>query len=320
MSRFKVLVAFFGLAVLLAAAYFGPGRIDQGWLRAWIAPELERALRQGAAIDGAIDFALLPRPMVKVRQVRITRDGKLSADIPEIEANLKVWPLLSGKLEPDSLVLSHPDIHLEAAPSPTQQADAAPSAAPGTAPAAAAPSKPGLAAPRANVRVVIEKGVLTIPGPGGQPLRLDPVDLQLVTAENALSVSGRVAMAQTGIQVDGDAHWLDGALQSTALNLHVDGGAVLHWTGQGDPLSAEHPLTGKLTAHLDDPATLLGDMPAVPVGLAGDVSVQPGQIEAKNLLLSVGDAELRGEGHLDEGDLPRATLSLHAAMLDLRKS
>ncbi|GEM_PF-6722843 len=318
MSRFKVLVASFALALLLVAVYAGPSRIDQGWLRAWIAPELERALRQGATIDGAIDFALLPRPMVKVRQVRIARDGKLSADIPEIEANLKVWPLLFGKLEPDSLVLSHPDIHLEAAPSPTQQAAAVP--APGTPSASAMQSKPGLAAPRADVRLVIEKGALTIPGPGGQPLRLDPVDLQVTTTDDSLSVSGRVEMAQAGIKVDGDAHWLDGALQTTALTLHVDGGAVLHWTGQGDPLSADHPLTGKLTAHLDDPATLLGDMPAVPVGLAGDVTIKPGQIEANNLLLSIGDAELRGEGHLDEGDTPRATLALHAAMLDLRKS
>jgi len=318
MSRFKVLVGFFALALLLIAAYAGPGRIDQGWLRAWIAPELERAFRQGAAIDGAIDFALLPRPMVKVRQVRIARGGTLSADIPEIEANLKVWPLLRGRLEPDSLVLSHPDIHFEAAPSPTQQAVAASGPASGTAPVA--PSKPGLAAPRTNVRVVIEKGALTIPGPGGQPVRLDPVDLKVTTADDSLSVSGRVEMAQTGIKVDGDAHWLEGALQTSALTLHVDGGAVLHWTGQGDPLSAAHPLTGKLNAHLDDPATLLGDMPAVPVGLAGDVTVKPGLIEAKNLLLSVGDAELRGEGHLDEGDMPRATLSLHAALLDLRKS
>jgi len=321
MSRFKVLVGFFALALLLVAAYAGPGRIDQGRLRAWIAPELERAFRQGAAIDGAIDFALLPRPMVKVRQVRIARDGKLSADIPEIEANVKLWPLLFGKLEPESLVLSRPDIHLEAppVPAPVSQVPAPPSDSIAV-PAAAAPSKPGLAAPRPGIRVVIEKGALTVPGPGGQPLRLAPVDLKLLTSDNSLSLSGRVALAQTGIQIDGDAHWLDGALQSTALTLHVDGGAVLHWTGQGDPLSEDHPLAGKLTARLDDPATLLGDMPAVPVGLSGEITLKPGQVEAKNLLLSVGDAELRGEGHLDEGDVPRATLSLHAAVLDLRKS
>jgi len=321
MSRFKVLVGVFALALLLVAAYAGPGRIDQGRLRAWVAPELERALRQGASIGGAIDFALLPRPMVKVRQVRIARDGKLSADIPEVEANLKLWPLLFGKLEPDSLVLSRPDIHLEAAPAPVSSPQAAaPAPAPSAPPVAAAPSRQGLAAPRPGIRVVIEKGALTIPGPGGQPLRLDPVDLQLLTGDDSLSVSGRVSVAQTGIRIDGDAHWLDGALQSTALTLHVDGGAVLHWTGQGDPLSEEHPLTGKLAARLDDPATLLGDMPAVPVGLAGDVTVKPGQIEAKNLLLSVGDAELRGEGRLDQGEVPHATLSLHAAMLDLRKA
>jgi hypothetical protein len=64
---------------------------------------------------------------------------------------------------------------------------------------------------------------------------------------------------------------------------------------------------------------LLGDMPPVPIGLAGDLTVKPGQVDAKNLQLAIGDAELRGEGHLEEGDLPRATLTLHAATLDLQK-
>ena len=323
MSKFKFLALGFTLAVLLVLAYAGPGRIDQGRLRAWVAPELERALRQGASIDGAIDFALLPRPMVKVRQVKMSKDGKLIADIPEIEANLKLWPLLRGKLEPESLVLSRPDIHLEALPTPQAAAVPAPGPTPDAAPQSVVPAKSSLGVPRAIGRVVIEKGSLTLPDIDGQQIHLAPVDLQLVTADDSISISGRVGAGQTGVRIDGDAHWLDGALQSTALTLRIDGGAVLHWTGQGDPLSSDHPLTGKLSARLDDPATLLGDMPAVPVGLAGDITVKPGQVEAKNLLLSIGDAELRGEGHLDEGEsggpLPHVVLALHAKTLDLRK-
>jgi uncharacterized protein involved in outer membrane biogenesis len=327
MNKFKFLALGVTLAVLLVLAYAGPGRIDQARLRAWVAPELERALRQGVAVDGAIDFALLPRPMVKVRQVKVARDGKLIADMPEIEANLKLWPLLMGKLEPDSLVLSRPDIHLEALPAPPSRTSAipAPGPAPDTAAVDATPpsndvsSKSGLGVPRAIGRVVIEKGSLTLPEIGGQQLHLAPVDLQIVTADDAVSISGRVMAGQTGIHIEGDAHWLGGVLQATALTLRVDGGAVLHWTGQGDPLSGDHPLTGKLSARLDDPATLLGDMAAVPVGLAGDVTIKPGQVEANNLLLSIGDAELRGDGRLDTGDMPRATLTLHAATLDLQK-
>jgi uncharacterized protein involved in outer membrane biogenesis len=319
MSKFKFLALTFGLAVLLAAAYVGPSRIDQGRLRAWVAPELERALRQGASIDGAIDFALLPRPMIKVRQVKVVRDGRLIADIPEIEANLQMWPLLVGRLQPESLVLSRPDIHLEALPAPRAAAVPPPGPPPDALPKPAAPSKSGLAAPKAIGRVVIEQGSLTLPEIGGQAVRLSPVDLQIVAAEDAISISGRAAAFGTGMRVDGDAHWVDGLLQATALTLKVDGGAVLHWTGQGDPLSAERPLTGKLSARIDDPATLIGDVPAVPVGLAGDLTVRPGQVEAQNLLLSIGDAELRGEGHLDEGAAPRVTLALHAATIDLQK-
>jgi uncharacterized protein involved in outer membrane biogenesis len=109
-------------------------------------------------------------------------------------------------------------------------------------------------------------------------------------------------------------------LHSTNLALRVDGGAVLRWTGQGDPLSPDHPLIGKLTAHLEDPAVLLGDRaPSVPTGLAGELTIRPGRVDAANLLLSLGDSEFRGDGQFTSGDMPRAALRLHAATVDLAK-
>ena len=319
MSKFKIIAAVAALCALVLGAWLAPRFVDQNSLRAWIAPQLQRALRQEVTIGGAIDFAVLPRPMVQVRQIIVGPADHKTADIPEIEATLKLWPLLFGRLEPDQLVLSRPDIHLDGVSLPkapssmSPVAPAAPSAAPAKAPATAAAFKNFT--PRDIGRVVIEKGTLVLPG-----LTLSPVDLKIVTSDDTLTLSGRIGTGQTGVQVDGDVHWLDGQLQASNLALRVDGGAVLRWTGQGDPLSADHPLIGKLTGHVQDPAVFFGEWaPPVPVALSGDLTAKPGQVDAANLVLSVGEADFHGDGHYGAGDTPNVALHLHAAMLDLAK-
>jgi uncharacterized protein involved in outer membrane biogenesis len=322
MNKFKIIAPFAVLGVLVLAAAFAPRFLDQNSLRAWVGPELQRALHQGVAIDGAIDIALLPRPMVTARQVSVTRQERKIADIPEIEATLKIWPLLIGRLEPEELVLSHPELHLDGPKQPGPPAalpEAAPvppsaqSAPPAEAPVAAAAFK-GFA-PRNIGRVIIDQGTLSLPG-----LTLSPLDLTIVTGDDSLSVSGRVGAGPGSAQIDGDAHWLDGQVQSTNLAMRFEGGAQLRWTGQGDPLSADHPLSGKLSGRIDQPAALLGERaPTAASSLSADITVKPGQVDAANLLLSIGPAELRGDGQFIPGDLPRAALHLHAATIDLEK-
>lgn len=318
MSQLRVIIAAAVLGALALALYLAPRFVDQNSLRAWVGPQLQRALRQEVAIDGAIDFTLLPRPMVQVRQISVGRPDHKIADIPEIEATLKLWPLVMGRLEPDALVLSRPDIHLDGLPPGKPPAAVVPPASSGE---AAAPAQaPASAAfknftPRDIGRIVIEKGTFALPG-----LTLSPVDLKIVTAADSLSLSGRVGAGRNRIEVDGDAHWLDGRLQASNLALRVEGGAMLRWSGQGDPLSDDHPLTGKLTGKIEDPALFFGEKaPPVPIALSGDITAKPGEIDAANLLLSVSDADFKGEGQYVAGDVPRVGLELHAATLDLEK-
>lgn len=324
MSKFKFLALVVGLAVLVIAAYAGPSFIDQTRLRAWVAPELEHALRQGVTINGAIDVALLPRPMIKARQVHVVRQEQTLADIPEIEARLKLWPLLTGRLVPEALVLSRPEIHLDVLAS-TQPPAPPPAGAPADpalepAPHADSPAKAGLGVPRAIGRVVVEKGVLILPDIAGRTIRLTAVDLKLSAEDAQLAISGRFMAGQTGMQVDGDARWLDGQLQTTSLSLRADGGGTLRWTGQGDPFSAEHSLAGRLAMRLGDPVTLLdGGAPAQPLALTADLALKQGGVEAKNIVFSVGDTDFKGEGQFAAGDVPHGSLSLHAVALDLDK-
>lgn len=318
MSKFRIITAVAALGVLVLLAYLAPRFVDQNSLRAWIEPQLQRALHQEVTIDGAIDFALLPRPMVQVRQISVGRPDHKTADIPEIEATLKLGPLLMGRLEPDQLVLSRPDIHLGGVPLPKVPAAVAAAAPPAdeAAPAPAeAPAPFKNFTPRDIGRVVIEKGTLSLPG-----LTLSPIDLKIVTSDDTLTLSGHVGAGRSAAQIDGDAHWLDGQLQASNLALRFDSGATLRWTGQGDPLSLDHPLAGKLTGRLGDPALILGEKaPAVPVALAADIAAQPGQFDAVNLTLSLGDADFQGEAHYLGGATPHSTLRLHAATLDLAK-
>jgi len=313
MSKVKILGVLAGLGALVLAAYLAPHFIDQSSLRAWIAPELQRVLRQGVAIDGPIDFAILPRPMVRARTVRVSQGDRQTAEIPEIEAELQFLPLLQGRLEPQRLVLSRPVLHLDAPSLPV--AAAASSAAPTAGQSAARPASGATGAPRISGRVDIEQGTLILPA-----LTLSPVDLKITAGDNTLTVAGRVVAGRVGLRVDGDAHWDEGLLRASTVALRFDGGAVLRWSGQGDPLSADHPLTGKLSGRLDDPAALLGqEITSPPLGLAADITARPGEIDAANLVVNAGDADFRGDGRYIAGETPRAAFHLHTATLDLAR-
>ena len=166
MSKFRIIAALAALGVLLLTVWLAPRFVDQNSLRAWIAPQLQRALHQEVAINGAIDFTLLPRPMVQVRQISVGHPDRRIAEIPEIEARLKLAPLLLGRLVPDQLVLSRPDIHLDGVPLAKVPAAVAPSA---PAPPSAQSAAPSTAAfknftPRDFGRVSIEMGTLALPG------------------------------------------------------------------------------------------------------------------------------------------------------------
>ena len=114
----KILFGFLALLVVaVAAALAAPSFIDWNAYRAEIAAEVRKATGRVLAIDGDIAVALLPRPMLSVTRARLANlEGAKAPDMIRLEAldvRAAFWPLLSGKVVVDSVVLRGAEIELE---------------------------------------------------------------------------------------------------------------------------------------------------------------------------------------------------------------
>ena len=114
----KILIGFLVVIVLaVAAALVAPSFIDWNAYRAEIAAEVRKATGRAMAIDGRIDVALLPTPKLSLTKARLANlDGAATPDMVRLEAldlRISLWPLLSGKVVVQSVVLKGADIRLE---------------------------------------------------------------------------------------------------------------------------------------------------------------------------------------------------------------
>lgn len=114
----KVLIGFVAiLAVAVGVALIAPSFIDWNAYRGEIAAEVRKATGRAFAIDGAIAVSLLPAPELSVRKARLANlKGAKDAEMVRLDAldlRIAFWPLLSGRVVVQSVVLRGADISLE---------------------------------------------------------------------------------------------------------------------------------------------------------------------------------------------------------------
>ncbi|NCP61897.1 MAG: AsmA family protein [Alphaproteobacteria bacterium] len=82
-----------------------------------IISKAKEALGRDLAIDGNIKFRILPRPYVKIKDIKLSSPSGYQkttlASVKEVEAILSIAPLFVGKIEVAKLVLDQPTISLE---------------------------------------------------------------------------------------------------------------------------------------------------------------------------------------------------------------
>lgn len=106
-----------GLAVLLAAlvavALVVPGFIDWANSRGWIAGRLGDLAGRPVAIDGAVDFAMLPTPRLVAEEVTLSGEqGAALLTAEQLELRILLLPLLLGRVELEHLTLVDPVLRL----------------------------------------------------------------------------------------------------------------------------------------------------------------------------------------------------------------
>ena len=108
-SKLKWLALPFAVAVLGAAA--APGTLSGDALRRELAEQVMHTTGLRASAEGKATFAVLPRPRIKLENVIISdENGALVINSDVLKGNLRILPLLAGRMELASVQLISPDI------------------------------------------------------------------------------------------------------------------------------------------------------------------------------------------------------------------
>ncbi len=343
----KLLFGLIGMVVAVAAAVLIlPGLIDWNGYKPDLIAEIRKATGRDMRIDGDLDLALLPSPRLSAAGVRIANvDGAAAPDMVRLEAlgvRIRLRPLLSGRIEVESMVLIEPAIELERLRDGRVNWVIAAAAVPGPARREAAAASDASDTPdasgRSGVRLEnlrIRNGAVTWrDSAAGTVERLTGVD----AAISAESLSGPFR-AEGGFVVRGAPIRFSAALgridavspAPMQLGLEVaETGAEARLAGALADVRRTPRLTGRLSARIPDPsklaAALAADAPPWSGGafsLSAEVDASAGRMSLDGLELRLGPTAATGRVAASFGEEVRADVALvvkHVDFDDLRRA
>jgi hypothetical protein len=299
-------VAILALALVIAL----PMLLDQPHMRAALQARLSTLLHGTTTWDG-LQLRLLPAPHGAFEQLRVEIPGILTARAGRLEAGLRLWPLLRGKIEVASLTAIDAQVRLELA---TERAAARPEAAEQARdPVARFRQAAGVAARAVrefapDMQLAIQGGILDLRLRGLPPLELRAldvrahaigarVDLRLTAAseywqrlhlEADFDTTSQSGQASLEVEALNPHAWVERALQSTGVRLAI---APL---GVQASLKTEgaNALSGRLAAHTRSVQVTQGarafELPGVAVKAVARSDAQGVKVQLDELLLDGG--------------------------------
>ena len=284
------------LVVLVGAALVAPGFVDWNRYKAEIAAEAEKATGRRLTIDGDVALTLLPAPVLKASQVSLANvDGGSEPDmlaLDSLDIRVSLLPLLSGRLQVNSVSLVRPRILLEvladgranwrldperSEPSEPAEAEASSDELPRSGESEAvsepqspapAPAEPGPVDPTGDFAIqvdnfTIEDGLLIYrDAVSGTEERIEAIEARVVaeSLNGPFEVEGEAALRGLRTTIDGAVGRL---LEAGATTLNIDLGVPDAKAQAGFIGSlSRHPTSlavrGKLKGEGENLAALLG--------------------------------------------------------------
>jgi hypothetical protein len=316
-ARVLAFVAGAVAAGVLALVLALPMLLDQPRMRAALQARLSTLLQGTASWEG-LQLRLLPAPHGAFEQLRVEIPGILSARAGRLDASLKLWPLLRGRVEVASLTAVDAQVRLELA---IEHVAARPEAAGQALEPVAAFRQAAGAAARAvrefapDTHLEIQRGSLDLRLQGLPPLELRAldlrahaigarVDLRLTAASEYwrrlrldadFDITSESAQASLDVEALNPQAWVERALRSTGVRLAI---APL---GVRASLKTDgaNALSGRLEAHTRAfqvaQAARAFELPGVAVKATARSDAQGVQVQLDELLL--------GGGRLLEGSV-----------------
>ena len=328
-----------GLVVLLIAGILiGPNFVDWNAHKGRIASEVRELTGRTLTIDGDISLTLLPAPALTANDVRLANiEGGSSPSMIELESlevRVALFPLVQGQVQVESVVLVRPAILIEILADGRKNWEIVKSEAPtpGRAPGREAGGDMSDQVRLDSVRIsdgtMIYRDATT-----GREERITELNAEIVagTLRGPFAVSGDALVhdIKVGFEVTLGQLVREGA---TALNLSLDLPAAGAKAKFGGAIS-QHPdgmsLRGRIKAEGENLSSLMallsgsgGRGPrllARPFGLETEVSADPQQVSASDLMFNLGETAIEGDLRIKLGTPIDARINISASRLDLDK-
>jgi hypothetical protein len=335
-----------GLVFLVIALISVPRLLDAPSIRAQLERQLSQALQGEVAWD-ALEIRLLPFPRGVVRNARIALPGTVAGRADLVELDLRLLPLLRGRVDIGTVTVLRPVFRLDIAPSPPSAAKPQPAVDPITAyRQALQPVTKAIQTFAPHMTLVIDEGQVEVFAPGLPRIGASEIKLRAETDASAIAVKAgavgnywehvqlgaRLVFADLSAGVTLEAIGLKPQTMLDTLLADIEPAIVLPSAGVHAEAHTDGRTSFELGATADVAAASLHrrgrqlDIADVHVKAAARVSAQSIDLELTELrlgeLLSAGRAKLRlaGSEWEPQADIEIAALDLgrlRAAALDL---
>jgi len=317
------------VAVGIAALLVAPELIDWNRYRDEIALGIEQRLGRAVSIDGPLTMSLLPAPHLAAERLRVVNlPGAADPDfavVQRLELELRVLPLLAGRLEVSSLILIGPQIHLQ------RLADGRANWRFANAGGGRPPGSGGtlvLGGMDENAlldRVELRNARVTFRHPRLGAIAVEGIEAEASadSADGPFQFDAKGTVAGMPLETNGSLGHLGGAETPVDLALGVGAGAAR--LGIGGVLTGRDAATsfnGRLSvkaAHAEALAAAFGIArgPTGPLDLRAGLAATRHEAEAKNLTIDLAGAQIAGSAAVElEGD-PQFDVKLSAPHIDL---
>ncbi|ATQ68024.1 MULTISPECIES: AsmA family protein [Methylosinus] len=322
------IAAMLAAAVLALAAAIAPWTFSTGAMLEEIAGQIEASSGLRAAAKGRSTFSLLPRPHIAIDDVAFADPSfALTIEAERLRGNVRLLPLLTGRLELANAELLRPRIRIALDRKPMTASGAAARAA------AARPSTPEAeTADRAPLgSVAILSGAVAVVFEDGREERIDMIDATLdwssvgapATLDAAFSWRGERPRAmlwfqKPGALLRGEASPMMMRIDSVSLRMEADGvaqsGPKPRFTGR---LSASSPSLRDALRLADVSAPLPGRFENVQIAAKASVGLRDFQLS--DLHFSADENDFEGVfGLRHDGDRPILHGTLASSFVSLK--
>lgn len=325
------------VVVLIAAILIGPSFVDWNAHKGRITAEVERLTGRALTIEGDISLVLLPAPALSVDKVRLANVEGGSApfmiELESLQVRIALVPLVQGQVQVESVVLVRPTILAEILEDGRRNWDIIKSDEPAP---TGAPSRDAGDDDAGQVRldsVQISDGTLVYrDATTGREERIEGLNAEIVaeSLKGPFAVSGDAVVR--GVKTEFEVtvgRFVQGGATSLNLNLSLpDAGAKARFGGA----ISQHPdgmsLRGKIKADGENLGSLMallaggGKVSGVlarPFDVETEVSADPRQVSATNLIFRFGETSFDGDLRVKLGPPIDARINISVARVDLDK-